>query len=141
MSSTEGPFLVRYFSDGTYDAYRNCKTRGGASDEEEKEVDPVWGHVLSEEPIKGTWETTDGFFNLEKDGQRTYVGSVYFEGRNPDGSAGSWEGGSKGREWVTEDGNMAAVGPALFRGLAYSGTPGGKLKAEVAVGKSQEHNS
>ena len=63
MSSEESGFLVRYFSDGTYDAYRHCKPRSGEPGQEGMEIDPVWGHVLSTEPIKGTWDSSDGTRN------------------------------------------------------------------------------
>ena len=77
-----------------------------------------------------------GFFQLQPDGKRSYVGTIHFGARNPKFPQlpAGWEGAGRAPDPVQDSsGNRMAVGPALFRGMAYEGEPGGKKYFVPAV--------
>ncbi|XP_055329106.1 uncharacterized protein LOC129581860 [Paramacrobiotus metropolitanus] len=129
MADNKG-FVVQYFSDGTYDAYRKFHSRG-PNEEDAGKNDPCFSIVFDDEPIKGKWDSTDGFFQLVPDGKRTFVGTVCFEPPVPgDVAPSGFEGAARAPDPVQhQDGSWSQVGPPLFRGLAYSGKPGERIKA------------
>ncbi|GAV02323.1 hypothetical protein RvY_12906-2 [Ramazzottius varieornatus] len=115
MSTENKGFNARYYSDGTYEATYEDATEGTA-------------------PIKGTWETSDGFFVVDKSVPRDYVGQVWFSAPRKDAPS-EWVGETRAPDKVVNpDGSWSQLGPAQFRGYHYTGAPGGTLKtAEFAV--------
>ncbi|XP_055327273.1 uncharacterized protein LOC129580665 [Paramacrobiotus metropolitanus] len=125
-------FFCQYYSDHSMSCYDRYRIRNVNDTLETEASDKAFAIIGLGDSTKGTWTNDDGFFQMGNDsatGDRHFLGSCMFDTNDGANCAGAPP--------PCDDDKMKTTGcvdGAMFRALAFSGRPGGQIKAVLPVG-------